>query len=593
VKFDFLGLKTLTVLENARRLIAKRGIEIDLSNLPLDDKKTFDMLSRGEASGVFQLESSGMRDVLRKLKPDRFEDIIAVVALYRPGPMDNIPSYIKRKHGDEPPDYLHPVLEPMLRETYGIMIYQEQVMQAAQELAGYTLGGADLLRRAMGKKIKAEMDAQRETFVKGAVEQDVKKAVASSIFDQIAKFAGYGFNKSHAAAYALVAYQTAYLKANYPVEFFAALMSADLNNTDKLAGFRQELVRMGIKVLPPDINRSGWDFGVEETDGGELAVRYALAAIKNVGEVAMQSLAAERQSGGAFRDIKDFADRLDVKQMNRRQLENLVSAGAFDKLVAERRRLFDGIEMVLKHAQATTQERESNQVNLFAGDAAQTGLQIKLPQLPDWAPTEKLKREFDAVGFYLSAHPLDAYEASLRRLNVVSFADLPQALREGRAGHKKMAGIVVAKQFRTSARGNRFAFISVSDASGVFEVVLFSEALVAARDILDSGEPIILTVDARQEDDSIRLTGQAVHLLDAAASRAAMGLRIFVRDQEPIQKIKSILDQEGRGTGRVNIVVETDIHEEVELELGSAFSVKPATRSAIKSIPGIVDVHDV
>lgn len=343
VKFDFLGLKTLTVLARAVQLLRERGIEVDLTDtLPLDDKPTYEMLCRGETTGVFQLESSGMRDVLRKLRPDRFEDIIAVVALYRPGPMDNIPSYIKRKHGEEEPDYLHPSLEGILKETHGIMIYQEQVMEIAQTLSGYSLGGADLLRRAMGKKIKSEMEAQRATFIDGATARGVPRSQAARIFDQVDKFAGYGFNKSHAAAYALVAYQTAYLKANHPVEFMAALMGADLNNTDKLGMLRVELERIGIPLLAPDINRSGVSFTVERCpakDGTESgAIRYALAAVKTVGGAAMEAVVRERDENGAFDDLIDFAERLDCRQVNKRQLENLAAAGAFESLGINRDR---------------------------------------------------------------------------------------------------------------------------------------------------------------------------------------------------------------------------------------------------------------
>ncbi|MBM3513457.1 MAG: DNA polymerase III subunit alpha, partial [Alphaproteobacteria bacterium] len=323
VKFDFLGLKTLTVLQRALQLLSQRGVELDLLNLPMQDKKTFDLLIRADTAGVFQLESTGMRDVLRKLKPDVFEDIISVVALYRPGPMDNIESFINRKHGREHYDYLHPMLEGILKETYGIMVYQEQVMQAAQILAGYSLGGADLLRRAMGKKIKAEMDAQRATFIKGAATRDIKTEKANEIFDTMDKFAGYGFNKAHAAAYALVAYQTAYLKANYPVEFMAASMTLDLDNTDKLASFRGECERLAIKVLPPDVNRSDVTFAVE---GG--AIRYALAAVRNVGAGAMHTLVSERERNGPLKSIDDFAKRLDGNVINKRLLENLVKAGA-------------------------------------------------------------------------------------------------------------------------------------------------------------------------------------------------------------------------------------------------------------------------
>ena len=326
------------------------GQTLDLLNLPLDDPKTFAMLANADATGVFQLESSGMRDVLKKLKPDRFEDIIAVVALYRPGPMDNIPRYINCKHGKEQPDYLHPSLEGILKETFGIMIYQEQVMQIAKVLSGYTLGGADLLRRAMGKKIKEEMEAQRKAFIDGAVERKVNADKAAQIFDQVNKFAGYGFNKSHAAAYALVAYQTAYLKANYPVEFLAASMTYELANTDKLNVFRQELTRQDIALLPPDINKSYPTFSVERQADGSLAVRYALAAVKNVGLGAIQIMVKTREEGGPFRSLADFCERIDPKALNKRQLENLVLAGAFDSIHPNRKQVFEAVEQMLRQA---------------------------------------------------------------------------------------------------------------------------------------------------------------------------------------------------------------------------------------------------
>ncbi len=398
VKFDFLGLKTLTVLQRAIDLLKERGLDLELSKIPLDDTRTYAMLARGEGTGVFQLESSGMRDVLRRLRPDRFEDIIALVALYRPGPMANIPKYIACKHGDEKPDYMHPKLEPVLTETFGIMIYQEQVQQAAQRLSGYTLGGADLLRRAMGKKIKEEMDAQRERFVSGAVENGVDQAQASGIFDQIAAFAGYGFNKSHAAAYALVAYQTAYLKANHPVEFLAASMTYDMGNTDKLNTFRQELQKLRIPLLPPDINRSRRDFAVEPRPDGSMAIRYALAAVKNVGGAAMDALAVARDAGGPFKSLGDFADRADPQHVNKRLLENLVRAGAFDALHPNRAELFESLETVIRHVSAAASERGSSQVNLFAVDGGREPARLRLKDRPDWPPMERLKEEFDALG---------------------------------------------------------------------------------------------------------------------------------------------------------------------------------------------------
>ena len=437
VKFDFLGLKTLTVLARCLELLARRGVALDLESLPLDDRPTFDLLSRGDTVGVFQVEGAGVRDMLKKLRPDRFEDIIAVVSLYRPGPMENIPRYIAVKHGDEQPDYLHPLLEPILKETFGIMIYQEQVMQIAQVLAGYSLGAADLLRRAMGKKIQSEMDAQRQQFVAGAVERGVERPRAELIFDQMAKFAGYGFNKSHAAAYALVAYQTAYLKANHPVEFMAASMTLDLGNTDKLAHFRPELDRLGIKLLPPDINRSEVTFAVEtDPKTGDPAIRYALAAVKGVGAQAMADIVAERGRNGPFRDLFDFATRLDTKSFNRRQFESLVKAGAFDCLDPNRAQSFAAAELLLRQASRAAEDRESRQENLFAGIAGlgHSGFAARpsLPLVPDWPPVEKLTHEFDAIGFYLSAHPLDPYGRSLERAGILRWADLSAHARRER-----------------------------------------------------------------------------------------------------------------------------------------------------------------
>ncbi|MCM0019143.1 MAG: DNA polymerase III subunit alpha, partial [Tagaea sp.] len=396
VKFDFLGLKTLTVIVRAVELIARNGVTVDIDHLPLDDKKTYDMLSKGDTVGVFQLESTGMRDAVRRLRPDRIEDIIALVALYRPGPMENIPKYIAVKQGAEKPDYLHPKLETILKETYGVIIYQEQVMQIAQVLSGYSLGGADLLRRAMGKKIKEEMEAQRKIFVDGAVANGVDEAKASSIFDLVDKFAGYGFNKSHAAAYAIVAYQTAWLKANHPVEFFAASMTLDLSNTDKLNLFRQEVARLGYDILPPDANKSEAAFTVEYRES-KGAVRYALAAVRNVGLAAMQALVAERTANGAFRSLFDLARRMDAKQINKRQLENLVKAGAFDALDPNRARVFAAIETLLRTAQATAEERETQQNNLFGGGAGGPA-DPPLPKIPDWSLHERLQAEFESVG---------------------------------------------------------------------------------------------------------------------------------------------------------------------------------------------------
>jgi DNA polymerase III subunit alpha len=592
VKFDFLGLKTLTVLARAVDLLARRSVAIDLANLPLDDPKSYELLGHGDTVGIFQLEGQGMRDMLRKLQPDRFEDIIAVVSLYRPGPMENIPRYIAVKHGREKPDYLHPSLEEILKETHGIMIYQEQVMQIAQVLSGYTLGGADLLRRAMGKKIKSEMDAQRKAFVDGATARGVDQRVADHIFDQVAKFAGYGFNKSHAAAYALVAFQTAYLKANHPVEFFAASMTLDLGNTDKLNVFRQELDRLGIKLLPPDINRSEVEFAVEDTPSG-AAIRYALAAVKGVGAAAMHSIVAERKAHGRFKDLFDFARRIDAKSFNKRQFESLVKAGAFDGLNPNRAQSFAACDLLLRYASVAASERESQQVSLFGGVDAGIDQRPNLPVVPDWPSMERLQNEFDAIGFYLSSHPLDAYGKSLDRIGVVRFIDLAARLAAGGSTRHKLAGIVVGKKERTSARGNRFAFVQMSDMSGLYELTLFSEVLGQARQLLDAGQPLLVTVDCRAEEETIRLTAQKIEPLDGAVSHAAAGLRVYLGEQNAIKSLRSIIGRDGPGRGRVSVVIGLEPTREVEIALPGAYKIGPGIRAAVKSLPGILDVHDI
>jgi DNA polymerase III subunit alpha len=593
VKFDFLGLKTLTVLARTLDLLAARGITLNLSTLPLDDPAAYDLLARGDTVGVFQVEGAGVRDMLKKLRPDRFEDIIAGNALYRPGPMENIPRYIAVKHGEEAPDYLHPALEPILMETYGVMTYQEQVMQIAQVLAGYTLGSADLLRRAMGKKIPAEMEAQRQLFFEGAAARGVERARAELIFDQMAKFAGYGFNKPHAAAYALVTYQTAYLKANYPVEFLAALMTLDLGNTDKLNVFRQELDRLGIRLLSPDVNRSEVTFAVEpDPKNRKPAIRYALAAVKGVGAQAMAELVAERSARGRFRDLIDFSRRLDAKSFNRRQFESLAKAGAFDSLNPNRAQTFAAAELLLRQASLAAEERETRQESLFANILPGFAPRPALPLVSDWPPVERLQHEFAAIGFYLSSHPLDPYGKSLERAGIIRFTDLPAGLAANAASRFKLAGIVIGRKERTSGRGNRFAFVQMSDPSGTFEVTLFSEILSGSRAMLDSGQPLVVTVDVRSEEDSLRLTAQKIEPLDTIVAHAAAGLRVFLGEARALANLKSVIAREAGGRGRVTVVLDLPSRE-VEIALPGGFKVDPRTRAAVKSLPGIVDVHDI
>ena len=590
VKFDFLGLKTLSVLELACRLVREGGVEIELDTLPLDDGATYEMLGRGASMGVFQLESSGMRDVLRSMRPDTIEDIIALVALYRPGPMDNIPKFIACKHGEEEPDYMHDSLEEILRETYGVIVYQEQVMQIAQVLAGYSLGGADLLRRAMGKKIKAEMDAQRETFVEGAVERDVAKRRASQIFDQVAKFAGYGFNKSHAAAYALVAYQTAYFKTNYAVEFMAASMSFELRDTDKLAAFRQELERLDTQLLPPDINASGANFTVESLPEGDgKAIRYALAAIKNVGDAAMRAVVAEREANGAFSSVFDFATRLGSGIVNKRQLENLVRAGAFDTLEPNRRKLFEAVEMLLRHAESAA--RNSGQDSLF-GDGPNMGMpEPELPALTDWPPLERLNYEQEAIGFYLSAHPLETYGDVLEALRTTPCAQFTERANEGQSG-MAVAGVVLNVQERDS-NGRRFAFVQLSDPSGSYEVAFFHEAFAAARELLEPGRFLLVHANVRADGEMVKLTAQGAEDLERRAVARMKGLEIHFSESTPLAPLKGILDRQGDGAGRIRFVVETPRRGDIEIGLKEHYALTPAVRAEIGALPGILAVRDL
>jgi DNA polymerase-3 subunit alpha len=587
VKFDFLGLKTLTVLERTVRLLKKRGIEIDLGHLPLENRASFDLLSRGDTVGIFQLESQGMRDVVRNLKPDRLEDIVALVALYRPGPMENIPRFINCKHGREEPDYLHPLLEPVLTETYGVIVYQEQVMQIAQILAGYSLGEADLLRRAMGKKIKAEMEAQRERFVKGAQARDIPADQATFIFDLVDKFAGYGFNKSHAAAYALVAYQTAYLKANHPVEFLAATMSLDISNTDKLGNFRQELRRLGIDLLPPDVNNSEVEFSVELQANGKGAVRYALAAIRNVGMAAVEGLVAERAKG-PFRALADFARRMDPQSLNKRMVENLARAGAFDGLDRNRRRVSEAADVIVRQAQAAAEARESKQESLF-GCSAAAEPPLTLPTVHDWDDLQRLEQEFSAIGFYLSAHPLDGYARSLKKLAVMRYADLVRGLVD-RPAQAKIAGIVMSRQERTSQRGSRFAYVQLSDPSGTFEVLVFAEALTNAREHLETGKAVILTVEARPDGESARLSAKSVEPLENVADTAADGVVVHIRDVAPVGGVRAVLDRVRKqgGRGRVSLMLRLpDDGSEVEILLPGGYPVTRDVRAALKQVNGV------
>ena len=589
VKFDLLGLKTLTVLDHAGAILRDAGVGIDLAALPLDDAATYEMLGRGAAMGVFQLESAGMRDALRSLKPDCIEDIIALVALYRPGPMDNIPRYIACKHGREKPDHLHPMLAGILEETFGVIIYQEQVMEIAKVLANYSLGGADLLRRAMGKKIKAEMDAQRETFVKGALDNDVSRADASRIFDLVAKFAGYGFNKSHAAAYALVAYQTAYLKANHPVEFLAASMSLEVNNTDRLELFRRELERLGIALLPPDINASGATFSVEKKADGTKAIRYALGAIRNVGVQAMTALADERAANGPYRDAFDFARRVDPHQINRRLIENLAKAGAFDSLTTNRRQMADGAEVL--HAFSNAAQLSRTQTSLFDDGDASLAPRPALPEQEDWDMNERLAAEQEAVGFYLSAHPLDSYADALQGLSVTPSAQVAVQVATG-ITRFRLAGVVLSVRERGPG-SQRYAFIQLSDPSGSFEVAAFRETYGDGRGVLEPGRAVLVTAQARKEGEDVKLSAQSFDDLDARLSRNLSGLAVHVQGTEALEPLAALLAKQREGSGRIALFVEAGDAGTVEIELPTAYALSPPLGGEIGALGGVSAVREV
>jgi DNA polymerase-3 subunit alpha len=586
VKFDFLGLKTLTVLQRAVEILAEQGVTIDLPSLPLDDKRTYEMLARGDSAGVFQFEGQGMRDCLRMMRPDRFEDLIAAVSLYRPGPMANIPDYCARKHGKawEP---VHPSMKHLVDETYGILVYQEQVMQISQDVAGYSLGGADLLRRAMGKKIRSEMEAQRATFVDGAVQNGVPPEKAGEIFDMMEKFAEYGFNKSHAAAYALVAYHTAYLKANHPVAFLAASMTFDMDKTEKLANHMQEASRLGIPVLPPDVNRSAADFGVEIRADGKECIRFALAAIKRVGMQAMKDLVASRDR--PFESVADFAGRVDPKLLNKMQVENLARAGAFDTMEKNRAKVVTGAEIILRRAQAKAEERTSSQIGLFGGGDSRPE-PLRLPDIADWPELERLSQEAEAVGFHLSAHPLDTYREALRKLGATPISQT-QTRAEAGVGRLKLAGTVVNSKERTTKTGSRMAWVRISDASGSTEVTLFSEVLLRSRELLKEGNAILITCEARMENDTLRLTAMDLESLDKAAAGLRQMLRLTIESEAAIAPIRELLAKEGPGKGKVALIPRVGPGQEIEVLLPGLFNVSPRLAQAMKVFPGVAHVE--
>ncbi|HEX2762320.1 MAG TPA: DNA polymerase III subunit alpha [Allosphingosinicella sp.] len=595
VKFDFLGLKTLSVLQKAVQMLARRGVTVDLDRLAWDDEAVYRLLQRGDTVGVFQLESEGMRRTLAAVKPTCFEDIIALVSLYRPGPMDNIPMFGARKNGREPIQYPHPMLEDVLRETYGIFVYQEQVMEAAKVLAGYSLGEADLLRRAMGKKIKAEMDAQRERFVTGCAANAIARPKANELFDLIDKFAGYGFNKSHAAAYALVAYQTAWLKAHYPVEFFAASMCFDIHQTDKLAIFVDDMRRMDVACLPPSINASEAEFAVEAADEG-LAVRFALGALKGVGEKAMEQLVEERRENGRFASLQDFAERVDPRLLNRRQIESLAGGGGFDELEPNRAAVFAAAETLLAHAASAADARESGQGGLFGGGESNV-VPIRMPAAATWTLAQRMAAEKESFGFYFSAHPVDRYRHLAEAHGAKTFAALaalpaPAPADGGRTGGV-MAGLVEEARWRTSARGRRYLMATLSDASGQFVATVFDDdACAQVENAAKAGACALLNVelDRRPGEETPRVTLRSLQLFDSLSRRSRLQLEVEVDDPAALGRLSALVASEKGGQGELRLKVPLD-RGSAELVLGRDFKLDAELAARIERLEGVAAVR--
>ncbi len=589
VKFDFLGLKTLTVIDRAMKHLARRGADFPLEGLALDDAATYELMASGQTVGVFQLEGQGMRDTLRQLRPGSIEEVTALISLYRPGPMDSIPAYVDTKAGRKPLNVYHPLLEPVLTETYGVIVYQEQVMNIARIMAGYSLGEADLLRRAMGKKKKEEMDQQRARFLSGAAERGVDPDLADTLFELMAKFSGYGFNKGQAAPYALIGYQTAWLKANAPVEFFAASMSLDISNTDKLAVFYQDARRFGVTICPPDVNRSGADFDV-----GDGEVLYALGGIRNVGLQAMEHVVEVRAASGPFRDIFDFVERVDPRHVNRRTLETLARAGAFDSLGCDRAQLVEASEVLAGYGHSVAEERASSQGSLFGGDQVEAQ-RPRLPRIETWSPSRRLDEELAAVGFYLSGHPLDDLMPALRRRRTDLLTEvIPKA--EAGAEAFRMAGVVRRRQERASqASGDKFAFVTLSDPSGEYEVLFPPESLRRCRDLLEPGRAVSLKVRAKARDGEVRFFGDDAEPVEVAIENAVAGLRVHVSPRSlAIDALKARLTAapQGRG-GEIVLVAPVEGGREIEVRLPGRFDLSPAVRGALKTAPGVVFVEDV
>ena len=556
VKFDFLGLKTLTVIAKAVEILKQDNIDIDIENLPLEDEEVFKMLSTGESIGVFQLESAGMRDVLKKMQPDRIEELIALISLYRPGPMENIPQYVAVKHKKEVASYPHPMITDCLEETFGVIIYQEQVMQIAQIMGGYSLGQADLLRRAMGKKIKSEMDAQRDIFVEGALKKDITKKKAEEVFELLAKFAGYGFNKSHAAAYALIGYQTAYLKAHYPAEFITATLNLEYNDTDKVNLFISEAKKMDIPILAPSINESVSLFKIEKTAEGKKGIRYGLAALKSVGSAITDNV-VEIRKDEKFKDICDFISRCGSKIIQKRQLESFIRSGSLDDFGENRASLLASFELLLKYANQCEQEKASKQTSLFGDDAEFSRIEIK--KIAEFSAKEQAQQEFEAIGFYLENHPIEQFEILLEKENITCSNEIEEIKAETQ--DIRIAGAIISYKQRSGKNG-RFVTLNISDKNGIIDLSIFNEDLInEVRELLVNGTVVVVEATLKQDESGSRIMINSMVSLEEFLAGKHKGLEITVKSVDELLeignrikkekgdlplKIKFILEQDGK-----------------------------------------------
>jgi len=613
IKFDFLGLKTLTVIDHAiKRIAHDLDITIDLARLRDDDTRTYDLLSSGEGLGIFQVESDGMRNLLKRMKPEQFSDLIALVALYRPGPLGNgmVDTFVETKHGRQPASYLLPQLKPILEETYGVILYQEQVMQIAKVLAGYSLGEADILRRAMGKKKPEEMEQQRGKFMTGAMKNGIAEAMADKIFNQMATFAEYGFNKSHSAAYALLAYQTAYLKAHYPAQYMSALLSCDMDNTDKVVASIDECRKLGLEVLPPDINASEQDFTVKKK-----GIRFGLEAVKNVGHAALDNIIEERKTNGAFDTFFDFCQRIDGSRVNRKVIESLIKVGAFDSLGARRAQLMQGLDQALERARATQRDRQGGQLSLFSltsptASQASSFAPLELPDVPEWEALELLEYEQETIGFFLSGHPLDEVKEDLAQACDCRIADLPSR----RAGSVlRLGGLILKFRHHRSKKGQPMAFATLEDQSGKLELVIFPQAYERCAQLLGTDQPLVVlgtlqhdevkgrdatgtdgheTAESQEPQKArLKFLVETIEPLAEALQNAAAYLQVTLRasqvGRQVLQELRELLRYHP-GTCPLRLTMHFDGMGEVDLEAPSDLAVRPGreVRLAVNRLLG-------